>query len=94
MKFLQRYEDIFQLLSGLGAAVWVGYGRWRLGAAWWQWLPLAFLAWVCVQSLWVMVWFLRRKLTYQRHAAANKADLRAGGDGWPRQREARSPGKH
>lgn len=87
MRFYQQHEDTFQLLSGLLVALLVAWRRVAGGDPWWYWLPLAVLAMVGVQSLWVLVWFLRRKLTYQQHAAANKAHLQSGGDGWPRHQD-------
>jgi hypothetical protein len=88
MKLFQKYEDTLQLLSGLLAATLVGWLHAAQGDPWWYWLPLALLTMIGVQAIWVIVWFLRRKLTYQQHAAANKSDLRSGGNGWPRHRSA------
>ena len=83
---LQKYEDTIQIITGLLAAVLVGWRHAQQGLSFWQWFPLAFFAFFGVQVLWVMVWFIRRKLTYQQLAAINKADLQCGGDGWPRHR--------
>jgi flagellar biosynthesis/type III secretory pathway M-ring protein FliF/YscJ len=83
---LQKYEDAIQIITGLMAAVLVGWRHAQQGQTFWQWFPLAFFAFFGVQVLWIMVWFVRRKLTYQQLAAINKADLQAGGDGWPRHR--------
>lgn len=84
MRFWQEYEEAIQFISGLLAAIWVAWREIALGHSFWRWFPLAFLSFFAVQLLWVLVWFLRRKLTYRRFAAANKANLQSGGDGWPR----------
>ena len=84
MKRLQEHEDIIQLFTALLVAALVAWRHITAGDSWLLWLPLSFLAFLGVLALWVLVWFLRRKFTYQRHAAANKAHLQSGGDGWPR----------
>ena len=83
MKFLQEHEDAVQLITGLLAAILTAWHQIGHGRTFWQWFPLAFFAFFAVQIMWVMVWFIRRKLTYQQFAAANKANLHSGGDGWP-----------
>jgi len=88
VKTLQKHEDVLQLLSGVVVAMLVG---WRLhvhGWRWFEWLPAAGLGFFGVGLFWVVVWFLFRKFTYQGMAARNKADLQAGGDGWPSHRES------
>lgn len=77
------------LLAGLLVAVLVAWRLHHCGCPPLRWLPLAFLAFLGVMLLWVVSWFVRRKLTYPRMARANKADLKAGGDGWPRERPGR-----
>lgn len=83
MRLLVKYEDHLQLLSGIIIAAWVAWILHLRGWPWYNWLPVAFLTMVGVGLVWVLGWFARRKLTYQRRAAAAKADLRRGGDGWP-----------
>lgn len=76
------------MFTGLLAAVIVGWRHAHLAQqSFWQWFPAAFFAFMGVQVLWIIVWFIRRKVTYQQLAAVNKADLQTGGDGWPRHRQ-------
>lgn len=88
MRFLQKHEDEIQLITGVLAAILTAWHQIELGRTFWHWFPLAFFAFFAVQFLWVVVWFVRRKLTYQQFAAANKANLQSGGDGWPRQNDS------
>jgi MFS family permease len=83
MKFLKRYEDEIQLVSALVAAVLMGWWLHGRGWRWFEWLPAAILAVFGVGLVWIIAWFLCRKLTYRQMAARNKAHLQAGGDGWP-----------
>lgn len=75
-------EDSVRLLSAaLVAAIagWVLHGN---GWPWYQWLPAAIIVFAAVTVLWVLAWYVRRKLTYQTVAQRTKASLQAGGDGW------------
>jgi hypothetical protein len=76
-------EDSIRLLSAVLLSVWTGWALAHRGWPWFQWLPAAILTFAGVTVLWVLVWYVRRKLTYQTVAQRTKADLRAGGDGWP-----------
>ncbi len=82
MRLLAKYEDELQLLTGLLAAAWVAWALHGRGWPWYNWLPVAFLTLVGVGLLWVLGWFLRRKLTYEKKAAAVRQALRDGEDGW------------
>ncbi len=86
MKALRKHEDVIQLLSALVVAALVARWLHTRGWPWVEWLPAAILACFGVGFVWIIVWFLCRKLTYGKMAARNKADLQAGGDGWPNHR--------
>lgn len=75
-------EDSIRLLSALLVAAVAGWVLHRHGWPWYQWLPAVILVFAVVSVLWVLVWYLRRKLTYETVAQRTKASLRAGGDGW------------
>lgn len=83
-------EDSIRLVSALAAGVLAGLGLALRGWPWHQWLPAAILTFAIVTVLWVLAWYIRRKLTYQTMAARTKASLRAGGDGWPDHRADRA----
>lgn len=87
MKLLRRYEDQLQLLTGLLGGALMAWWLHSRGWPWYSWLPAALLAVLAVGLVWVTTWYLRRRLTYLTHAARNKADLAAGGDGWPNHRQ-------
>ncbi len=86
MKALRRHEDALQLATALLAAALMGWWLHSRGWHWFEWLPAAILAFFGVGIIWIIVWFLCRKSTYQQMAARNKADLQTGGDGWPNHR--------
>jgi len=86
VKTLRQHEDAIQLLSALVVASLTAWGLRARGWHWGEWLPAAILACFGVAVLWIIAWFLCRKLTYRQMAARNRADLRAGGDGWPNHR--------
>ena len=76
-------EDCIRVVTALVAAVCGGWGLAHRGWPWQNWLPAAILIFAGVTVLWILIWYLRRKLTYERLARRTKADLQAGGDGWP-----------
>ena len=82
-------EEIGRLLVALAAAVLTGWWLSHRGWPLISWLPAALLAPLAVGVVWVMVWYVRRKLTYEAQARRTKADLQAGGDGWPERRRHR-----
>ena len=86
MKALRKHEDAIQLLSALLVAALVAWRLHARGWHWGEWLPAAILVFFGVGVVWIIVWFMCRKLTYRKMAARNKADLQAGGDGWPTHR--------
>jgi hypothetical protein len=86
VKALRKYEDALQLGSALVVASLTGWRLHTRGWHWGEWLPAAMLACFGVGVLWIIVWFMCRKLTYRQMAARSKADLKAGGDGWPSHR--------
>ena len=82
-------EDTLRLLTGLIAAAVTG---WLLADRGWplvQVLPAAILAFFAMCVIWALIWYLRRKFTYNRTARRVKADLRQGGDGWPEEHDHR-----
>jgi hypothetical protein len=82
MKVFTKAADALQLATAALAAGLTAVHLIRTGQAVWQWLPRSAFAFLGVVVFWILVWFLRRKLTYERTARRNKADLAAGGDGW------------
>ena len=86
MKFLARHEDAIQFGSALLGAALMALWLHTRGWFWIEWLPAAVLTFFGVGMVWVVVWFARRKGTYEKLAARNRADLQAGGDGWPNHR--------
>jgi hypothetical protein len=90
MKFLHRHEDAIQFGTAALAAALMALWLHTRGWHWLQWLPAAFLTCFGVGIVWIVVWFARRKMTYEQMAARTRADLHAGGDGWPNARGQRS----
>jgi len=86
MKALHRHEDALQFGTALLVAGLMAWWLHTRGWQWLEWLPAAILTFFGVGVVWVVVWFVRRKMTYEKLAARNKADLQAGGDGWPTHR--------
>lgn len=86
MARLRKLEDLVQLVSSLALAIWVAWSMWRHAYPLVNIIPAAILTFCAGLMVWVFVWFLRRKFTYQQVAKRNRADLAAGGDGWPRHR--------
>lgn len=75
------FEDCVRLLTALAAACLMS---WHLRQAGWpavSWIPAALLTFIGVAAAWIIVWYLRRKLTYRATARRTKANLRQGGDG-------------
>ena len=89
---VRNAEDIVRLLISLAAAIWTGWALAHRGWPVFSWLPAAILAFLAVGVVWIIVWYVRRKATYQILAARTKADLQAGGNGWPNHRRPRDPG--
>lgn len=83
MRAVRKHEDLIQLIVGFAVAVLVA---WRLQGRGWPWyegLPAGVLTFFGVAIVFMLIWYVRRKLTYEKLAARTRADLQAGGDGWP-----------
>ena len=75
----RHWRARIRMLLGLVAAVVVG---WRLDAGgwpWWAWLPAAILTGMTAFMVVMLSWFLYRKLTYERFAAAARRRHRVEG---------------
>lgn len=77
------FEELTRHATTLLAAVFTAWLLHTRGWPWYSWVPATLLVAVAVVGLWVIVWYVRRKLSYPRRARATKADLRRGGSGWP-----------
>ena len=82
-KMLTNIRDMVCLLICLAVATLMA--RWLMQRGWplISWLPASILTFLGVGLLWILLWYVRRKSTYQRLAQRTKADLQAGGNGWP-----------
>jgi hypothetical protein len=75
-------EDRVRALLILVVAVTTAWLLQHHGWPWYAWLPAAILSAPLVTALHIILWYFRRKLTYEALARRTKADLRRGGDGW------------
>jgi membrane protein YdbS with pleckstrin-like domain len=62
------------------AAVLLAWHLNTLGWPWWAWLPAAILMALAVYTVFVLSWFLYRKVTYQHFARRAKRRNRAAED--------------
>ena len=78
-------HDLEERLRALIMIIVAAATAWLLhhhGWPWYAWLPAAILTVPLVTGMHIILWYFRRKLTYEALARRTKADLKAGGDGW------------
>lgn len=68
-----------ELLTVVAAAVGVGWLLHQLAWPLYAWLPAALLAAVGMMTLWVVVWFVARKISYPYLARKRRRELRESG---------------